>query len=214
VLFDSGVHPQMGSDPEARLGPAAAAAFQVQMTADDAIDRRLGAIDLKSSDIDLVVQSHLHFDHAGGLEWLTHAPILVQREELTFARKPPVYQRLIYVPADFEHDLLWQQLDGDHDVFGDGSVIVISTPGHTRGHQSLMVHLESGRTIILLADAAYLLSKMRDRALPAVVWSPDAMVASWERIETLEREHDALLLATHDLDFRERVRMAPEAWYE
>jgi glyoxylase-like metal-dependent hydrolase (beta-lactamase superfamily II) len=133
---------------------------------------------------------------------------------LRFARNPPVYQRLIYVPADFEHELRWQQLDGDHDVFGDGSVAVISTPGHTRGHQSLIVRLGSGRTVILLADAAYLLSKMRERALPAVVWNPDAMVASWERIEALEREHDALLLATHDLDFRERVKMAPEAWYE
>jgi glyoxylase-like metal-dependent hydrolase (beta-lactamase superfamily II) len=213
VLFDSGVHPQMGSDPVARLGPAAAS-FQVQMTADDALDRRLATIDMKPSDIEVVVQSHLHFDHAGGLEWLTQATILVQRDELRFARNPPVYQRLIYVPADFEHELRWQQLDGDHDVFGDGSVAVISTPGHTRGHQSLIVRLGSGRTVILLADAAYLLSKMRERALPAVVWNPDAMVASWERIEALEREHDALLLATHDLDFRERVKMAPEAWYE
>jgi glyoxylase-like metal-dependent hydrolase (beta-lactamase superfamily II) len=213
VLFDTGLHPQIGTDFAARMG-GAAGAFPIEMCEDGDVVGQLRKLGLRPGDIDAVVQSHLHFDHAGGLEWLTHAPILVQREELTFARKPPVYQRLIYVPADFEHDLVWQQLDGDHDVFGDGSVIVISTPGHTRGHQSLMVHLESGRTIILLADAAYLLSKMRDRALPAVVWSPDAMVASWERIETLEREHDALLLATHDLDFRERVRMAPEAWYE
>ena len=77
-----------------------------------------------------------------------------------------------------------------------------------------MVHLDSGQTVILLADAAYLLAKMRERALPAVLWSPDAVVASWERIEALEREHDALLLATHDLDYRERVRLAPEQWYE
>lgn len=213
LLFDSGVHPQMGTDPVARLGPAASA-FGVQMTPDDAIEKRLATIDLKPRDIDVVVQSHLHFDHAGGLERLTHAPILIQREELSFARNPPVYQRLIYVPGDFEHELHWQQLDGDHDVFGDGSVIVLSTPGHTRGHQSLMVHLAAGRTVILLADAAYLVSKMRDRALPAVLWSPDAIIASWKRIEALEREHDAMMLATHDLDFRERVKLAPEAWYE
>ena len=111
----------------------------------------------------------------------------------SFALDPPVYQRLIYVPADFEHDLEWQELDGDHDVFGDGRVVAVSTPGHTRGHQSLMVRLDSGQTVILLADATYLLEKMRERALPAVLWSPDAMVASWERIEALEREHDAVL---------------------
>jgi N-acyl homoserine lactone hydrolase len=204
VLFDSGVHPQMGTQPEARLGPAAAS-FQVQMMPDDRIDKRLATLDLTPRDIDIVVQSHLHFDHAGGLQWLTHAPILVQREELSFALQPPVYQRLIYASQDFEHELDWRELDGDHDIFGDGRVIAFSTPGHTRGHQSLMVHLD-GQTVML--------TKMRERALPAVVWCPDAMVASWERIEALEREHDALLFATHDLDYRERMKLAPEGWYE
>ncbi len=212
-LFDTGVHPQMATDPEARLGPAAAS-FEVLMTSEDGVEGRLATIGLKPGDIDIVVQSHLHFDHAGGLEWLTHAPVLVQREELSFARRPPVYQRLIYVPADFEHGLDWRELDGDHDIFGDGRLVALSTPGHSRGHQSLMVRLDSGQTVILLADATYLVEKMRERALPAVVWSPDAMVASWERIEALEREHDALLLATHEVDFRERVKIAPEQWYE
>ena len=213
VLFDSGAHPQMGTDPEARLGPAAAS-FEAQVTPDDQIERRLETIGLKPGDIDVVIQSHLHFDHAGGLEWLTHAPVLVQREELSFALYPPVYQRLIYVQADFSHELRWQQLEGDHDVFGDGRLIVLSTPGHSRGHQSLLVHLDSGRTVILLADATYTLAKMRERALPAVVWSPDAMVSSWERIEALEREHRAMLIATHDLDYRERLELAPDGWYE
>jgi glyoxylase-like metal-dependent hydrolase (beta-lactamase superfamily II) len=125
-----------------------------------------------------------------------------------------VYQRDIYVRADFDHDLDWHQLEGDHDVFDDGRLIVLSTPGHTRGHQSLMVRLDSGQTVILLADAAYLLAKMRQRAIPGVVWSPDAMVSSWERIEALEREHAAMLIATHDLDFRERLELAPDSWYE
>ena len=86
----------------------------------------------------------------------------------------------------------------------------MSTPGHSRGHQSLLVKLDSGRTVFLLADATYLLAKMRERALPGVLWSPDAMVASWERIEALEREHDAMLIATHDLDYRERIKLAPD----
>ncbi|MDQ6730622.1 MAG: N-acyl homoserine lactonase family protein [Actinomycetota bacterium] len=213
VLFDTGVHPQMGTDPEARLGPAAAS-FEARVTPEDHIEARLGRIGLRPSDIDIVVQSHLHFDHAGGLEWLTHAPILIQREELSFAMYPPVYQRSIYVAADFRHDLDWHPLEGDHDVFGDGRLLTLSTPGHSRGHQSLIVHLDSGQTVILLADAAYTLAKMRERAIPGVVWSPDAIVSSWERIEALERAHDALLIATHDLDFRERVKLAPEVWYK
>jgi glyoxylase-like metal-dependent hydrolase (beta-lactamase superfamily II) len=110
-------------------------------------------------------------------------------------------------------ELKWQELDGDHDVFGDGSVMVIPTPGHTRGHQSLLVKLE-GQTIFLLADASYLLGKLRSRSLPGVLWSPDAMVASWERIEEIEREENAHLMTTHELDYETSVRMAPDAWYE
>ena len=212
VLFDSGAHPQLGTDPHARMGDAAGS-FVVQLSPEDHITRRLASIGLTPADIDIVVQSHLHFDHAGGLEWLTHAPILVQREELKFAFDPPVYQASIYLLADFDHGLNWQELDGDHDIFGDGRLVALSTPGHTRGHQSLMVRLDD-QVVILLADAAYLLSKMRARLLPGVLWSPDALIATWDRVEALEREHDALLLTTHDLDFRERVRMAPEAWYE
>jgi N-acyl homoserine lactone hydrolase len=212
LLFDSGVHPDLGTNPESRLGEAAAD-FQVRISPEDHIERRLASIGRKPTDIDVVVQSHLHFDHAGGLGWLTHAPVLVQREELAFALAPPVYQSAIYVRDDFGMDLRWQELDGDHDVFGDGRVMAISTPGHTRGHQSLLVHLD-GETILLLADAAYLLGKMRSRSLPGVLWSPDAMIATWDRIEEIERSENAHLMTTHELDYETSVRLAPDAWYE
>jgi len=212
LLFDSGVHPDLGTNPESRLGEAAAD-FQVRISPEDHIERRLGSLGLKPTDIDVVVQSHLHFDHAGGLCWLTHAPVLVQREELAFALAPPVYQAAIYVRDDFGIGLRWQELDGDHDVFGDGRVVAISTPGHTRGHQSLLVQLD-GQTIFLLADAAYLLGKMRSRSLPGVLWSPDAMIATWDRIEEIERSENARLLTTHELDYETSVQLAPDAWYE
>lgn len=212
VLFDSGAHPDLGTNPESRLGEAAAD-FDMRLTADDRVEGCLARIGMTPQDIDLVIQSHLHFDHAGGLAWLTHAPVLVQREELAFARNPPVYQELIYVQADFGMDLTWREVDGDHDVFGDGRVTVISTPGHTRGHQSLLVRLE-GETVFLLADAAYLIDKMRSRSLPGILWSPDAIISSWDRIEELERGEDALLLTTHALDYETSVKMAPDGWYE
>ncbi len=212
VLFDSGAHPDLRTDPESRLG-AAAADFDMRLSPEDQIERRLATIGMAPGDIDVVIQSHLHFDHAGGLGWLTHAPILVQREELAFARNPPVYQELIYVQADFGMELDWQQLDGDHDVFGDGRLMIISTPGHSRGHQSLLVRLDSG-PVFLLADAAYLLAKMRSRNLPGILWSPDAMIASWERIEEIERSERAHLMTTHELDYETSVRIAPESFYE
>ena len=98
-------------------------------------------------------------------------------------------------------------------MFGDGSVTIMPTPGHTPGHQSLCVELPSGLHV-LAADASYLESAMRARRLPGVVWNPDAMVASWEALEALERERGARLIFSHDLDFRTAMPLAPEAWYE
>jgi N-acyl homoserine lactone hydrolase len=214
LLFDSGVHPALRDDPRSRLGDAADA-FAVEMDDDQDLFSQLGKLGLAPGDITAVVQSHLHFDHAGGLEHLSHAPIYVQEAELRFARNPPVYQQDIYVQADFAGDLDWRLLDGDHDLFGDGSIRIISTPGHTAGHQSLFVGLE-GQPMMLLADASYLLAKLRDRLLPAgaVCWSADAMVASWLKIEELERQTGAKLVCTHDLDYRETVPIAPDGCWE
>lgn len=212
VLFDSGVHPQMRTDPRGRLGDAADA-FAVEMDEDQDVVGQLAKLGLEPGDIDIVVQSHLHFDHAGGLEFFPEADVYVQAAELEFARNPPVYQQDVYVQADFGHDLHWKTLDGDHDLFGDGSMRIISTPGHSKGHQSLLVSLPT-QPIFLLADAAYLLEKMRKRLLPGLLWSPDAIVASWERIEQLERETGAKLVCTHELDYRETVPMAPDAWWD
>ena len=212
VLFDCGAHPDLRTDPESRLGDAAAD-FDMRLGPDDDLESCLNRIGMAPRDIDLVIQSHLHFDHAGGLGSLTHAPILVQREELAFARNPPVYQELVYIQADFSMDLDWQELDGDHDVFGDGRLVAIPTPGHTKGHQSLLVRLE-GQTVFLLADAAYLVEKMRSRSIPGILWSPDAIVSSWDRIEEIERSENAELITTHALDYKTSVKMAPDAWYE
>lgn len=207
VLFDTGIHPDAGQ----RL--AATDTFELEVDDGDRIDRKLATIGLSADDVAVVVQSHLHFDHAGGLAWMANVPVMVQRRELEFATDPPVYQRAVYVPDDFAADIEWRLLDRDEDVFGDGSVTVLQTPGHTPGHQSLLVMLEK-RPVLLLADAAYQVEKMRERCLPALLWSPDAIVASWERIESIEQDTGAELIATHDVLFRQRVRMAPDEWYE
>ncbi len=215
VLFDSGAHPSLATDPRERLGDAADN-WEIQMRPDDGVLDRIATLGLGPDDIGHVLQSHLHYDHAGGIGFFPRAAVYVQRDELAFAHRPPVYQADIYLPADFDLPAIrWRELDGEHDVFGDGRLVLVPTPGHSAGHQSLIVRLDSA-TVILLADAAYLVEKMRARALPAgaMVWSPDHMVASWEKIEQLEAELDATLIATHDLRFRERVRLAPQEWYE
>jgi glyoxylase-like metal-dependent hydrolase (beta-lactamase superfamily II) len=212
VLFDTGAHPSLATNPRRRLG-AAAELFEIRMAPTDGVVDQLGTIGLKPEDVDYVVQSHLHYDHAGGLEFFSSAPVLTQRTELEFARQPPIYQRDIYIPADFNDVKDWHQLDGEHDLFDDGSIIAIPTPGHTRGHQSLLVRL-AGQTVILVADAAYMRASLEESILPGLLWSPDAMVESWERLRRLRDEHSATVLLTHDREYATTTRLAPDAWYE
>jgi len=213
VLFDTGGHPALIDNPRERLGDAADA-FEVTMKEGDDVVAQLGAGGFQPSDVQSVVLSHLHYDHAGGVEFFPEARFYAQQRELEFAHWPPVYQREIYLPADFDHPVEWVELTGDHDLFGDGRVMVFPTPGHTAGHQSMLVRFEQDRAIVLVADAAYLPRNIDENILPGIVWSPDAMVASWRRIRELQRRHGAELLFTHDLAWPEKTRVAPEQWYE
>jgi uncharacterized oxidoreductase len=204
VVFDTGLHPKWKTAGRER---------RIEVGEADDVLSVLSRAGVRPEDVEHVVASHLHYDHAGGLQFFPDASVWVQAAELRFARAPAVYQRELYDRDDFGHALRWQALDGGHDLFGDGAVTIVPTPGHTPGHQSLCVELPSGLHV-LAADASYLEATMRARRLPGVVWNPDAMVASWEALEALERDRHARLIFTHDLDFRTGKRLAPEAWYE
>jgi N-acyl homoserine lactone hydrolase len=212
VLFDSGGHPDLIDKPDEYLGPAAEA-FEVTMKPGDDVVSRLATIGISPADVGHVAHSHLHYDHAGGVQFFPDATFYIQERELQFAYWPPVYQREIYLKADFDHDVNWLELEGEHDIFGDGKLVLFPTPGHTAGHQSLLVRLDSG-PVILVADASYGPYNIDNDELPGLLWSPDAMVSSWRRIRALARKENARLIFTHDLDYAAKTKVAPEGFYE
>ncbi len=195
VLIDCGPHPDLAHDPAARLGAQAEFSDIVMGPGDDAASR-LAEIGVDSSEITDVIVTHLHYDHCGGLELLPQATAHVQSSELTFAKDPPIYQKPAYVPADWSGVSNWAVHDGEHDLFGDGAIVLIPTPGHTPGHQSVLVRLP-GTTAICVVDAAYHPQKMAERKLPGYLWSPDAVIASWELLEELQAKTAATLLFSH-----------------
>jgi N-acyl homoserine lactone hydrolase len=205
VLFDTGMPKRALRDDDGTLG--------VVLSESDLLAAKLAELDLGVDDIDFTVVSHLHDDHAGGLSELSGKKVFVQAAELEFGSDPPPFQEMLYSNEDLSHDIDWAELEGAKDLLGDGRLTAVPTPGHTPGHQALHVRLRSG-SYVLCGDASYLDRKMRERRQPGVVWNPEQLLASWARLEQLERDEGAQLLFTHDLDFRERKLLAPDRFYE
>ena len=130
VLFDTGLHPQSMHDAHGRIGQLANF-FQVHFRPGEDIRSRLEQLDIDAEKIDYVINSHLHFDHAGGNELVPNARIIIQRREWEAGRIPETIQSNGYNPDDYGHGHLVRQVEGEFDLFGDGSVV--SFP-HLRPH--------------------------------------------------------------------------------
>jgi glyoxylase-like metal-dependent hydrolase (beta-lactamase superfamily II) len=193
LVFDTGMHPELltSKDRLRKVGPM----FDIHLGDDDLVDAQLRAHDVDPDELDLAVVSHLHFDHGGGLCRLPGARVLVQRAEWEAAQDEKAIAIGVYEPTDFDlgHDKVL--LDGEHDVFGDGSVRILPTPGHTPGHQSLLIE---GR-LLLVGDACYCRLALDRDALPMFSADPDRQLATFAWL----REQEAAgveLVFSHDPD--------------
>lgn len=206
LVFDTGMHPAAGTDPLGRIGPVAAI-FRPELGPHEDIRSRLAALGVAPRDVRFLVQSHLHFDHAGGNELLPDATLLVQRREWEAGRDPDLAAANGFDAKDYDHGHALQLVDGEHDVFGDGSVVCVPTFGHTPGHQSLRVRTERG-DVVLAADACYLRRNLEEMRLPPIVFDEEAMRASLQRLRQL-RDAGARLVFGHDPDDWATVPQAP-----
>jgi glyoxylase-like metal-dependent hydrolase (beta-lactamase superfamily II) len=208
VLFDSGLHPGTQSDPGRRLG-ALARVFEVEFRAGEEVAARLATLGVDAGRVDFLVNSHLHFDHAGGNAQLPNARLVVQRREWEAGHAAEGIAANHYDPKDYDlgHDRL--PVDGEHDLFGDGRVVCLPTWGHTPGHQALRVRLGSG-DVVLAADACYLRRTLEDLHLPAVVFDREAMRESLLRLRRWQAA-GARIFFGHDPGFWAEVPQAPRA---
>ncbi len=200
VLFDTGMHPAVRTDPTARLGPAAPF-FTVEMADDDVLTNRLAALGVEATRVEWLVNSHLHFDHAGGNALVPNARLVVQRREWEAAHDPDVAAANGIGAIDWDLGHAVQTVDGEHDLFGDGRVVCLPTHGHTPGHQSLRLRLDDGGDVVLTSDACYLRETLEQLHLPAIVHDREQMLASLHALRRL-RDAGARLVFGHD----------PEAW--
>ncbi len=155
VLFDTGVSPKGLKDPE-RYFPDLARRLKLTISPELGVDAQLLGLGYNPSKVNYVIPSHLHFDHAGGLYLFPDATFLIGAGEMAFAYWPPPSARPYFLLDDLipTRTFNWIELAADHDLFGDGSVVILRTPGHTPGEVSLLVRLPN-RTLILTGDTCH-----------------------------------------------------------
>ncbi len=166
------------------------------------------------SSLDYVAFSHMHYDHVGvaneieGATWLVQGP----EYEAMFggasdvpAAQPELYENL--------RDAERITLEGDHDVFGDGRVRILSAPGHTPGHQVLFLDLAVTGPLVLSGDLYHFRLSRADRRVPTFNVDRDATLASMDRIEAFVEEAGATFWIEHDLALFQELDKAP-AYYE
>jgi len=179
--------------------------------ADQLADFDLG-FDLGS--LDYMAFSHIHYDHVGVANEVSGARWLVQRGDYDAAfvetiTVPAVQPELLTNLSDSDRLIL----DGDHDVFGDGRVQIISAPGHTPGHQVLFLDLAGTGPLVLSGDLYHFRVSREDRRVP--VFNVDAAMSltSMDRVEAFVIEQSATFWIEHDLALFETLKTAPQ-FYE
>jgi N-acyl homoserine lactone hydrolase len=202
ALFDTGMHPDCQHDPAGRVGARIAGLFAFDYQPGEEISARLTALGRDPARIDLVINSHFHFDHVGGNALIPNATMLVQRREWDAGMDPDIAARRGFNPRDFDLGHKLRLIDGEHDVFGDGSVIC-------SGHQSLKLRLAGG-DVVLAADSCYFCRTLRERRLPRFVHDREAMFNSLDRLAALEAA-GARIFFGHDPEFWQTVPQAPAA---
>lgn len=209
ALFDTGMHVDCQHDPAGRLGPRLAGLFHFDYHPGEEVGARLRAIGRDPERIDLVVNSHFHFDHVGGNAQIPNATMVVQEREWQAGTDPELAAKRGFDRRDFDLGHKLRLVSGEHDLFGDGSAVLLPTYGHTPGHQSLKLRLDTG-DIVLAADSCYFCRTLRERRLPRFAYDKEAMHHSLDRLAALEAQ-GARIFFGHDPEFWTTVPQAPAA---
>jgi N-acyl homoserine lactone hydrolase len=194
------------------FGPLLGLMFRGLEHADEPFDAQLRSRGVEPGDIELVVMTHLHADHTGGMPLLPNAEFVIGKREWTAVTEhsplrngsigehlPPAERvRQVDVEADGEPHGAFTRTS---DLLGDGSVRLVSTPGHSAGHLSVLLDRGDRGPLLVVGDAAYTRENIRDESLPYFTADDDRYRASLREIGAYaEAEPRATIVPTHDPD--------------
>ncbi len=201
LLWETGVPDSVVGQKDGITSPNGAVVWFREITLKDQLER----LGVKVDDITYVAMSHSHGDHVGNAHAFAKSKFLMQKPEHEFAMKA--------TPKPLDDAQAVEVLAGDRDVFGDGSLTLISTPGHTPGHQSLLVKLPKTGALLLTGDLVHFQYMWDNKVVPPFNFDKEQSLASIERVTKLIAQHKAQLWIGHDKDITARIDRAPR-FYE
>lgn len=208
LIWDTGLPEALADAPPAAADAPEQFSVPVKLTA------QLAQLGLTPADIEFVSISHSHSDHSGNLNLFTHSTWIVDADERAYMFDA----RHRADPNDFGNYAQMENAetkliegDGDYDVFGDGSVTIIQTPGHTPGHTILRVNLANAGPILLTGDMYHLAESRERRTVPVFNFDRVQTLASMDKVEALAASIHARVIRQHVIEDFETLPSFPEA---
>ena len=171
----------------------------------DVIDEQLKHVGFSADKVKVVVTSHTHLDHVGNIAMFPNAIHVMQKKELYQGWWPEKFQgravngTFVLNDLNSARDYNYMELSGDYDLFGDGSVMILSTPGHTLGHQSIKVKTAGSGTIVITQDAVWMQENL-DGYPAGLNYSIQDYTNSVNRIKFIRDLEGAQIFMAHDQD--------------
>jgi len=172
----------------------------------------LSEIGVDPTKIEHVAFSHTHGDHVGNGNLFTGATLYMQQAEYDIAFGPEAVSKWNFEVTSYDKLRANEtvKLNGDHDVFGDGSVILIATPGHTPGHQSLLVRLPKTGPVVLSGDMVHLQDNWNARRAPSFNFNVEQSMQSMDKVAAIMQKTGAKLWINHDKAQSDAIPKAPK----
>jgi N-acyl homoserine lactone hydrolase len=191
LLWDTGL-----SDKLAGLSPVQNGIFELRVG--EGLVHQLETIHVAPSDVTYLAFSHMHFDHTGNANVFAAATWLLQRDEIAWAGAVPAPSGVDASSFDISRAARTQTIEGDYDVFGDGTVRILKTPGHTPGHSVLQITLEKAGVVLLSGDLYHSRENRKFKRVPRINVERADTLASIDRVERIVKNTKARFIVQHD----------------
>lgn len=191
LIWDTGLDPKF-------VQGSASGARGIRATVRSSLEQQLQQLKLAPSDITYVAFSHMHLDHTGNANLFTGSTWILNRTELQWASQLTAGGPIDPNTFSAYHHVKTQLIDGDYDVFGDGSVRILKTPGHTPGHQVLLLTLPKTGKVLLSGDLYHFRRDRQQKLIPQFNTNRAETLASFDRFERIATRTQARVVIQHD----------------